>query len=157
MTRVTIACTVMACLSAVAENLVAQEEQLVMQPIHQLFDAMRSGDSASARSVFHPDARLIRLPIEIEDFRVAEGTVDGFVAAVGGNRGDSWDEPIWDWEVRVDGNLAAVWTKYAFFRSGEFSHCGVDTFQLANTPHGWRILSLAYSRREDECEPPPSR
>jgi hypothetical protein len=136
---------------------VAQDEQDVMRPIHRLFDAMRTGDSAVARTVFHPQARLVRLPFDVEDFQIGETVLDGFIAALGGGREGTWEEPIWDWEVRIDGNLAAVWAKYAFFRDGKFSHCGVDAFQLANTPGGWRIVSLTYSRRLDACELPPGR
>jgi len=134
-----------------------QQERDVMLPIHSLFEAMRTGDSAVVRVAFHPDARLVRLPSEVEHFRIDDSALDSFVASVGGPREQIWDEPIWDWEVRIDGNLAAVWAKYAFFRDGQFSHCGVDAFQLARTPHGWRITSLSYSRRTDGCELPPAR
>jgi hypothetical protein len=135
----------------------AQTEQEVMSPIHRLFDAMRTGDSTSARTAFHEDARLVRLPGAVEEFDVDETLLEGFMSSIGGDREDSWDEPIWDWEVRIDGNLASVWTKYAFYRNGEFSHCGVDAFLLADTPSGWKIVSLVYSRRQHDCELPPGR
>jgi len=124
-----------------------------MQPIHQLFESMRNRDSAAARAVFHPDARVVSLPAEVGEFAVDEPGVDALVERIGAERED-WDERIWDWEVRVDGNLATVWTPYAFYRGGVFSHCGVDSFQLAETPEGWKILSLVYSRRVEGCEEP---
>lgn len=135
----------------------AQVEDAVMMPIMSLLDAMRTRDSVGARAVFHTDAQLIRLPDSVEGFRIDGAAVDGFVAAVGDPERESWDEPIWDWDVKIDGNLALVWAKYAFYRGGEFSHCGVDSFQLALTDRGWKIVSLAYSRRHVHCELPPSR
>lgn len=132
-------------------------EQAVMEPIHRLFRAMERSDSSLARSAFHDDARLVRLPDGIQEFRVDTATVDRFVAEIGGERDESWAEPIWDWEVRVDGNLAAVWTKYSFYRDGQFSHCGVDAFQLVESSEGWKVVSLMYSRRQNGCEEPPGR
>ena len=129
----------------------ADAEQEVMEPIHAMFRAMEIGDSSLARSVFHYDARLVRLPDSIVDFRVDTATVDRFLASIGGERDESWEEPIWDWEVRIDNNLASVWTKYAFYRDGTFSHCGVDAFLMSRVPEGWKILSLVYSRRQEGC------
>jgi hypothetical protein len=54
--------------------------------------------------------------------------------------------------VHVDGPLAVVWTDYAFFAGQKFSHCGVDAFQLARTPAGWRIVALADTRKTEGCD-----
>jgi hypothetical protein len=34
------------------------------------------------------------------------------------------------YEVQIDDNLAAVWTEYEFYVGKNFSHCGVNAFQL---------------------------
>ena len=59
------------------------------------------------------------------------------------------DERVWDWEVRSDGNLAMLWTKYDILTDGNFSHCGVDAFHLHKSSAGWKIFHLADSRRWD--------
>ena len=82
-------------------------------------------------------------------------SLDGFVTAVGTPRAEVWDERIWDTEVRVDGGLASVWTKYAFYRGEQFSHCGVDVFELVRRPDGWKIVHLADTRRTTNCWTPP--
>jgi hypothetical protein len=67
------------------------------------------------------------------------------------------DERIYQPEVRVDGNLASVWTFYTLHVGDRFSHCGVDAFQLVRTADGWRISQVADTRRRESCDPPAGR
>ncbi len=84
-------------------------------------------------------------------------TVDRLVAAVGGS-GRVLDERIWDWEVRVSEGAATVWSPYALYVDGEFSHCGIDAVQLAQLAGRWKIVQLMDTRRREGCErPAPSR
>ncbi len=83
------------------------------------------------------------------------GSIDGFVKGVGTPHEKVWNESIWDSEVRIDGNLAHVWTKYAFYLGEDFSHCGVDAFQLFKDDNGWRIFQLTDTRQFEDCELPP--
>lgn len=128
-------------------------EDDVMQPIRSLFDAMRSGDSALARTVFHPQARLSRVPGDDSALTVDDATLESFISAIGREHDKVWDERIWDWEIKIDGNMATVWTKYAFYLGDEFSHCGVDAFQVVRTGGNWKILNLIDTmRRGAACE-----
>jgi hypothetical protein len=54
-------------------------------------------------------------------------------------------ERMWDPEVRIDGAVATLWAPYDFYRALEFSHCGTDAFQLANTPDGWKVMMVSYT------------
>ena len=73
---------------------------------------------------------------------------------IGQPRDRIFDEKIRGLEIRVDDNLALAWMEYAFFLGEEFSHCGVDLFQLVRTTEGWRIIGLADTRRREPCPPP---
>lgn len=129
------------------------EEDQVMTVINRVFDAMRAGDSAMARTAFDSTARLMTaMP---DGLRL--GSLNAFLNAVGSPHDAVWDEPIWDWEVQIDGPLAQVWTKYAFYLGDRFSHCGVDAFQLYRRPEGWKIIQLIDTRRQEGCEMPPGR
>jgi hypothetical protein len=61
------------------------------------------------------------------------------------------NERIYDPEVRIDADLAQVWTYYTFHRDTTFSHCGIDAIQLARTSAGWKITQLADTRRQQGC------
>lgn len=127
-------------------------EESVLEIVTRLFDGMRAADSAAVRATFHESARLVATGGEGED-AVRFLPVDAFVRAVGNATGE-WDERFWDPEVRIDGDLATVWTEYAFYLDGDFSHCGVDAFVLARTGEGWKIVSIADTRRTEGCDVP---
>lgn len=154
MTRIAAAALVLSL--AAASPLAAQggEEQAVLAVVTRLFDGMRQRDSAMVRSVFAPKAQLGNAMLNREGqpaYRLDADGVEGFVKAVGGATGDTWDEKIFDPEVRVDGNLATVWTYYEFWLGTTFSHCGVDAFQLAKGADGWKIVALIDTRRKEGC------
>lgn len=124
----------------------------VMAVITRLFDGMRKHDSSMVRSTFASTAKLVSAFTNREGKAVVqEEAADNFVKMVGGASGDAWDERIFDPEVRVDGNLATVWTRYEFWLGTKFSHCGFDAFQLAKSDAGWKIVALADTRRREGC------
>jgi hypothetical protein len=126
----------------------------VIAVVQRLFDGMRAGDSAVVRSVFHPQARMINASRGADGamrLRV-ESSVDGFVKAVGTPHPAVWDERFWGEKVEIDGPLASVWVDYAFYAGPTFSHCGIDHFLMVRGDDGgWRILSLADTRRTEGC------
>ncbi len=129
----------------------------VLAVVRRLFDGMRAGDTAMARSAFDAMAELVSVspPDSSGFYRVSQTPVDGFLRAIGTPHPDVWDEQIFDTEVRVDGGLASVWTKYAFYRGQTLNHCGVDVFELALRPDGWKIIHVADTRRTTDCGKPP--
>jgi hypothetical protein len=128
------------------------EHEAVMGVVTRLFDAMRQGDTVMLRSVFHPEARLATAGMRNGAPTLGIERVDGFAQALGGKPAEQvWDERLYNEVVHVDGTLATVWTEYDFFLGDQFSHCGVDSFQLAKTADGWKIFSLADTRQREGC------
>jgi hypothetical protein len=131
------------------------EDAAVMAVVDALFDAMRAGDSSAMRAVLHSSvtgaSTFVREGVPT---LTREASLEGFVQAVGTPHEEVWDERIWNTEVRVDGTLATVWTQYAFYAGEEFSHCGVDAFQLFRAEGGWKIFHIADTRRREGCETP---
>lgn len=143
-------------ISAVAQT--PAEKQEVLKPVLQLFDAMEKGDSLRARDAFAPSVSVVVLseadgkPIS----RVLK-SINGFVKSIGTPHPDVWHELIWDEHVQIDKTLAQVWAPYVFYLGNQFSHCGVDAFQLAQNEKGqWKIVHLAYTMRKTECNIPES-
>lgn len=122
--------------------------------VHTLFDAMRAGDAEVLGAVFHSDARLMTaLAGRNGDPTVRTVPIQNFIESVAQSTA-KLDERLWDEEVRVNGNLATVWTPYALYVDGAFSHCGVDAFQLGKTPDGWKILQITDTRQVEGCVVP---
>jgi hypothetical protein len=124
----------------------------VMAVVSRLFDAMRAGDSATVRAVFHPQAFLSSALVGPDGTpRVRIDSIGSFVRAVGTPHAEVWDERVRSEIVQVDGPMATAWTPYGFFLGGKFSHCGVNAFTLARTGADWRIVSLTDTRQRTGC------
>ncbi len=54
--------------------------------------------------------------------------------------------------IRIDADLAVVWTPYKFFVGKKFSHCGVNSFQLIKLNGNWKIQYLIDTRRKEGCD-----
>ena len=78
--------------------------------------------------------------------------VKGFVDFISKTKKDSADERITDDSIKIDGPLASVWTPYKFYYAGNFSHCGVNSFQLVKTNDRRKIQYLVDTRRKQGCE-----
>jgi hypothetical protein len=132
----------------------SSDEAEVMAVVEALFDGMRAADSAAVRSTLHPETRLVSVADGEDGPALRAESMDGFVSAVGTPHEDTWDERVWDPEVRIDGRLATVWVPYAFYLGENFSHCGIDAFQLYESADGWKIFQIADTRRREGCEVP---
>lgn len=129
-------------------------EDSVHAVITRLFDGMRAGDSTVVLSVFHPQARLMSTGRNREGgYVLREDAIAGFARQVGTPRPEVLDERLTSVEVRIDGPLATAWTPYQFYVGPQFSHCGVNSFQLVRTDDGWKILHIVDTRRRAGCAP----
>ena len=64
---------------------------------------------------------------------------------------NKFEEKLIDFKINVDGNMATAWTPYEFWYKGNFSHCGVNSFQLIKENKTWKIIYLLDSRRRNGC------
>ena len=136
----------------------AQDNKEILVPVNDLFKGMNTGDSALVHSCFVSTPTLVTVAKNKEGVPEMRTTpLKKFLDAVGTPHDIKWSEPIWDVKIQMDGNLAQVWTKYAFYLGKDFSHCGVDAFQLFKGADGkWRIFHLADTRQKDGCNVPPA-
>jgi hypothetical protein len=123
-------------------------EQEVRAVVAKMFDAMRARDTAAFRAIFDSGARLLATSNRNGTPQVDIVSIGTFIGMIGtAAPGQLLDERLMNTEVRVSDNLASVWTEYNFYVGETLSHCGVDNFQLAKGPGGWKIYALADTRR----------
>ncbi len=134
-----------------ASDAATAEEAEILAVLDRLFDGMRARDGAAVASAFHPQAALAVAPegAPPEGPPVVTPASD-FAASVGAG-GPPFHEPYFAPEVRIDGNLAHVWTFFRFYTGDQFSHCGTNSFQLLRWAEGWSIVFAAYSRQTVDC------
>ena len=130
----------------------SSDRDAVMRTVMRLFDGMRAGDSAMVRSAFDSNPRLVTTMVRDGVPVLTTGSVDDFIRAVGTPHPEVWDERISGEVVHIDGPLAAVWMRYSFYAGSRFSHCGVNAIELFRRPDGWRITSIADTRRRERCD-----
>jgi len=129
------------------------EEAAVKIPIQQLFEGMKKSDSAMVHQTLLVNARLESIvKAKSGDISVRSDSFDGFLKSIGKATPGDLDERLSGMQIRIDGDLATAWTPYKFYYKGNFSHCGVNAFQLIKTASGWKILSIIDTRRKETCE-----
>lgn len=149
--RLTVALLALCGMLATSAQAQAPAEAAVRAVIDQLFDGMRAGDSTAVRAAFHPEARLMSVGMRDGRAVLRADAVDAFVKAVGTPHDAVWDERLGRVEIRVDGALATAWTAYRFYAGEQFSHCGVNAFQLFEGERGWQIIQITDTRRREPC------
>lgn len=137
---------------ALAQPSPTPAEREVRAVVDLLFDGMRTRDTAAMRSTFHEKAVLMTTGTRNGEPFVGETDLGEFLTMIAkAPPADTLNETLYATEVRIDGNLAMVWTGYDFHVNSRFSHCGVDAFTLARTAAGWKIISIADTRRREGC------
>ena len=128
------------------------EEEAVKETINRLFDGMRNSDTTLIRNAFAAKHTMETITKTKDGkFVVRSENVNDFIKSVGAPHTEKYDERIVFKSIRIDANLASVWTDYKFYVGDRFSHCGVNSFQLFKTEDGWKIIYIIDTRRNENC------
>ncbi len=121
--------------------------------IDNMFKAMKSSDAKLLKACFADSAILQTIARDKSGNSIVKNeVVADFAKMIGTMPKDAADERITYDMVKVDGQLAVAWTQYKFYFNGQFSHCGVNSFQLIRFNTGWKIQYLIDTRRKQGCE-----
>ena len=123
-------------------------EKEIIKPIVNLFNAMKSADSHGVKNAFSGSAIMQTFGKNQE---IRTDKVEDFAKQVGASQAGDLDERFTISKILVDGNMASVWVPYQFYYKGNFSHCGVNSFQLAKINNEWKIQYIIDTRRKDNC------
>ena len=124
-------------------------EDSVKMVINQFFTAMKTADAKLLQSCFADSAILQTITDKDGNVAVKNEDVKEFIDFVSKVSVNDADERITFDVVKVDGPLAIVWAPYKFYWKGQFSHCGVDAFQLVRINGAWKVQYLIDTRRKD--------
>jgi len=119
-----------------------------LTPITQLFDAMRAHDSKKLLAQFTDTAILARATT---DNVVKSSSLEKFASSIEHAK-SLLDEQIFNVTITESGNLASVWTPFAFYLDKKLHHCGVNSFQLVKTNGHWKIVYLIDNTYEGDCQ-----
>lgn len=132
----------------------AADRDEIVAVVQRFFDAIAKRDPALAKQVMLPEGQVVAVSEQngqpVPRVRTAQQFADGLASSTGESL-----ERMWNPDVRVQGGVGTLWTRYDFHRSGKFSHCGVDAFNLVKAADGWRIASVMYTIERTNCPPSP--
>lgn len=137
-----------------AHSLKAQStEDSVKAAVNKLFEAMKNSDSASLMSAFS-DSAVLQTIVRAKNgtVRVMNEKVKDFGSSISKYSKGALDERISFGAIKIDDDLASVWTPYKFYFNNKFLHCGVNSFQLVRIKGEWKIQYLIDTRRTQPCE-----
>ncbi|MFL5740756.1 MAG: nuclear transport factor 2 family protein [Flavisolibacter sp.] len=142
-------------LTITAQQSLAQTKDAgVRQAINNLFQGMKSSDTALIRAAFSSSPILQTIVTNKEGKTVVENEpLDSFIHFISLPHTQTYDERIRFDVVKIDADLAMVWAPYSFYLGARFSHCGVDSFQLVKENGNWKIQYLVDTRRRQGCAP----
>ena len=136
----------------------AQDHAVLREVVDAFFVAMENKDTTALDSLLHPQCIIFSTTPNHQVEVLRKVTFLGFMRrAIAKNY--QYDEQLWSFQVSREDNLATVWAEYTMFVPAPptVSHCGVNTFTLAQTAPGrWQIINLADTRRQDNCLTAPT-
>lgn len=130
----------------------AQEEE-VKSTIVSFFEAFHKQDTSVMKSMVKGNIKMQSIGKAPDGKTLLnENSFDQFTKSIAGiPKEKSFEEKITDYMIKVDGDMANAWTPYEFWFDGNFSHCGVNSFQLLKESGQWKIIYLVDTRRKDNC------
>ena len=126
----------------------------VQQTIERFFEGFHNQDSTIMKPLMHKDLQLQSIGKNREGVvKLSTTEASNFLKSIVSiPEGQIFEEKILGYNIQIDGNMANAWTVYEFWFNGEFSHCGVNSFQLIKENGSWQIFYLVDTRRREGCE-----
>jgi hypothetical protein len=131
-----------------AQENTSQDSIAVAKVIKDMFIAMKTSDTNLLKTCFSSNAVFQTIVTKNGVTEVKNELVQDFINSIGKQVPGSLDERITIGSLLIDTTLASVWTPYQFYFKGQYSHQGVNSFQLVRGTNGWKIQYLIDTRRK---------
>ena len=121
-------------------------EKEIKQVIQNMFQAMLQADTSSLRTCFSDKVIFQTIVNKLEGVVIKTESINDFIQSIGKQTPNVLDERIEFGAIQMDELMATVWTPYTFYYKGQYSHKGVNSFQLVKLKEGWKIQYLIDTR-----------
>jgi hypothetical protein len=135
-------------LNAQSKNIAesANSEKDVKQVIQNMFHAMQQADTNLLKTCFSDKVIFQTILNKPEGAVIKTESINDFIQSIGKQTPNVLDERIEFGAIQIDPLMATVWTPYSFYYKGQYSHKGVNSFQLVKLKEGWKIQYLIDTR-----------
>lgn len=125
----------------------------IMNIITDVFEGMRTNDSSKISQHMHQRVKMQSVNLNETSTKISEiGEASGWLKAVATEKDQIWDERTYNYQIQSTDRLASVWMDYAFYVGEQFSHCGVNSFQLVKMNEKWKIIYIIDTRKQQGCD-----
>ena len=124
----------------------AESEKEVKQVIQNMFHAMQQADTTLLKTCFSDKVIFQTILNKPEGAMIKTESINDFIQSIGKQTPNVLDERIEFGTIQMDPLMATVWTPYTFYYKGQYSHKGVNSFQLVKLKEGWKIQYLIDTR-----------
>ena len=132
------------------------DERAILDTVDQFFTALAERDRGLLASItVQGSLNISTSESSSGDQRVRIQNYTQLLNNLGGGEGPALLERYWDPTVLVQRDIAVFWAPYDFHVDGEFSHCGIDSFQLIKREGKWLLTNLSWTVERTGCEPSP--
>lgn len=130
-----------------------KDKMAVKKTIETFFGAFHAQDSVALRNLVADDIVLQttarnkegKTIFRTQDFGAFLKSIVSIPDSV------AFEEKLTSWSIQVDRTMANAWVGYEFWLNGNFSHCGINSFQLINFDGEWKIIYLIDTRGRAGC------
>lgn len=131
------------------------DEIAIRKVIATFFEGLHKGDSSLLKKTLHSSLKIQSTSFNKEGKSVLKTeTTAQLLQAISSKKSTvTYFEKLLSIDIKIDGNLASVWTPYEFYYNGTFSHCGANSFQFFKEEQHWKIIYLVDIRRRTNCQP----
>ncbi|MCH4823734.1 nuclear transport factor 2 family protein [Gramella lutea] len=124
------------------------------QMVKDFFEAFHRQDTLTLSEIAYPGAKMESVSKDADgNTKLSSNGYSEFLKSIASIPAEaSFEEKLLGFRVEKNGLLATVTTPYSFYYNGNFSHCGVNSFQLVNFNGAWKIVHLIDTRTKEGCD-----
>ena len=132
------------------------DEAAILHTVDAFFAALANRDRESLEALTIPGSLNISVSVEADgSVRFSNRNHDELIAALSSPSANKPLERYWDATVLVRGDIAVFWAPYDFHVGSQFSHCGIDSFQLIRRQGKWLLSNLSWTSEREACPESP--
>ena len=129
----------------------APDQEAIIAAVNRYFVGMKARDTTLMSAATMPGATLA-----FAAYRAGKVATGGSISTVQhaniAAMAEAPDERLLASEIWQDGDIATVWAPYEISLGTKLLHCGYDGVNLARVNGVWRLATIVYTARPDECE-----
>ncbi len=120
-----------------------------MEVVNGFFSSLATRDEDALREILYPGTLNIAVTTRGNDIALTPRSYQDLLDRF--SEGPPIIERYWDHTLLIQAGIAVFWAPYDLYLGDEFSHCGVDSFQLVKEDGRWWLTNLSWTIETENC------